>query len=599
MGSVRDSLADLERHRQILEQSVTRLEESLDEWRQWKREYETLRDEVKLLPPEARRKELTRTRQSFKGDLVDDKVLVEIFGKNDSGKPSQIIGVVSNRIDYVARNVETLAKQLTMAENKLAAARVVTNPEAEDEDGLPITEIVEELDDDDNVVSFDLRTAGSNQTRLLEALEKAGITEDAARDPETPTPATQKQNQTSMAVTKSPAPSAETQAQPKKKKGVTFAEDTVSGEKQPLSKTAKKVEEIMRMAEEQESVIDQPVIPVDEPDEYAQLRRDMLAYNLADPAPVVAELQIDEGPFSDDEFDTLDYSEFEEDEDEDDDEDEDQWGRSTGRVIDEEYRQKMIEIQERLMKQMSGQADALEDESSNRAGGDAGKEDDESDQDEMEGIGRIRIKAFTPIPSSMESPAQAEPTGESEAKKSVRFAEKLDISDKPASRPDTTPVKPPTKPVVDPLSDVVERSGIQDTTPAPGPTKKASRFKKERASAEPNHLFASPAATGGTFILPERPVAERPTAPSGPEGQTLATTVLERDGPLEAQEPDELDASLLQQEVAVEYNRMRNKMIQRQGGFMKEDESVIRPLDEEEGGPKRMSKFKAARLARS
>ena len=64
-------------------------------------------------------------------------------------------------------------------------------------------------------------------------------------------------------------------------------------------------------------------------------------------------------------------------------------------------------------------------------------------------------------------------------------------------------------------------------------------------------------------------------------------------------EPDEMDPQLLHQEVATEYHRMRNRMIQRQGGFMMEEESKIIPLTEEEGGPKKVSRFKAARLARS
>lgn len=64
-------------------------------------------------------------------------------------------------------------------------------------------------------------------------------------------------------------------------------------------------------------------------------------------------------------------------------------------------------------------------------------------------------------------------------------------------------------------------------------------------------------------------------------------------------EPDNMDSNLLHQEAATEYHKMRNLMIHRQGGFMKEDESEIVPLTEEEGGPKKMSRFKAARLSKS
>ena len=91
------------------------------------------------------------------------------------------------------------------------------------------------------------------------------------------------------------------------------------------------------------------------------------------------------------------------------------------------------------------------------------------------------------------------------------------------------------------------------------------------------------------------------TVPTGPEGRTLAPTVVEREIPLHTAmaDPDELDPQLLHQEVATEYHKIRNRMVQKQGGFLQEDESEIVPFTEEEGGPKKISRFKAARLARS
>ena len=62
--------------------------------------------------------------------------------------------------------------------------------------------------------------------------------------------------------------------------------------------------------------------------------------------------------------------------------------------------------------------------------------------------------------------------------------------------------------------------------------------------------------------------------------------------------PDDLDPALLQQQVKTEYNRMRNRMIQRQGGFTAQEDGAEVPLTEEEGGPRKMSRFKAARLGR-
>lgn len=66
-------------------------------------------------------------------------------------------------------------------------------------------------------------------------------------------------------------------------------------------------------------------------------------------------------------------------------------------------------------------------------------------------------------------------------------------------------------------------------------------------------------------------------------------------------EPDEYDPALIHQEVMTEYHRMRNHVIQRQGGFNARDEdeeSGEVPLTEAEGGPRKLSRFKAARLGK-
>lgn len=46
----------------------------------------------------------------------------------------------------------------------------------------------------------------------------------------------------------------------------------------------------------------------------------------------------------------------------------------------------------------------------------------------------------------------------------------------------------------------------------------------------------------------------------------------------------------------MEYHKMRNKFIGQAGGFLKNEESEIVPLTEEEGGSRKLSRFKAARL---
>ncbi|KAH8681949.1 Prefoldin subunit-domain-containing protein [Xylariales sp. PMI_506] len=597
MAAVKDRFLDLEKHRQLLEQNVNRLSDALDEWRQWKTEYNTLRADVQSVPNDAPPHALTDARQAYRGDLVDDKVLAEIFGKDGSKKRDQVLSVLANRIDYVTKNIATLGKQLEAAENKLATANIISDPDLpEDENGLPITEIMEELDEDDNVVSYSLRTPGNNQSELVEALAKAGLKEiESSEEPSESGKQPQKDKKVFQPVKKTAATTSSPQ-----KKGVTFTNDTKSGEEQKRSKTAEKVEELMRQAREQESTISQPVIPADESEDEAQLRRDMLQYNLSELNPVVAELSIEEGDYTDDDFGSEAYSEYDDDEEE----DEDQWGRSRTSVMSDEYRQKMQEIQDRLSKHIFG----------SDQNGETGKEDDEnsdSDDDMQEGIGRIQVKVNEqPDQAKPTSSAQEQPKTAPEAKKSVRFAQALDIAAEP-SLPSRAPVAAPVAPVkqpkkqeVDPLSElVVERSNASSAKPVvSAPTKKPSRFKAARASEGTNNAepaTKAPTASNGTQIAPELPLNDRPIAPSGPEGQTMATTILEKEPSLVPREPDEFDADLLKQEVAVEYYKARNRMIHKQGGFMKEDESPIQPLSEEEGGPKRLSRFKAARLAKS
>jgi unconventional prefoldin RPB5 interactor 1 len=181
-------------------------------------------------------------------------------------------------------------------------------------------------------------------------------------------------------------------------------------------------------------------------------------------------------------------------------------------------------------------------------------------------------------------------------KKAVRFAEELDISPAPETTP-PTPLKPETNlPPKSPLGDIVERAPPkQDATTATLPTKKPSRFKSARAGNQITMPMMPP-------LQPLEPVSEPRIAPSGPKGKTIANSIVERETPAKAPaEPDELDPNLLHQEVATEYHRVRNRMILKQGGFMRnteEEETGIIPLTEEEGGPKKMSRFKAARLAK-
>jgi unconventional prefoldin RPB5 interactor 1 len=359
-----------------------------------------------------------------------------------------------------------------------------------------------------------------------------------------------------------------------------------------VSRNAKRVEEIMSHAKEQEKISnEQAYIPEDEDEDDAELRRQMLEYS-GEVGAVVAELQLEEG-----DSDDYEYEEYSDEGFEDDDDQEDKYGRYTGRVVTEDYRQRMLELEKKL-----GIKSRFTEQPEDK---DAESSADEEDGDKEEGIGRIVVKSAPstttstlPTSTSASKPAptksnikekQPEPTN---GKKGVRFASTLDIAQE--SEPTSLPVREAPveekEPIVEPLSDIVERSTsakTSDTTNTKS-TRKPSRFKKARDTVPPGPLDVP-----ATFID-----QDRPTAPTGPEGTTLADTLVEREPTKAAQPPDEFDDELILQEVADEHHKLRKKFIQREGGFLKEDESPIQPLEEQDGGRERVSRFKAAKLSR-
>jgi len=588
--TVKDSFLDLERHRRLLEENIEELRKSLRHWQTWEAEYEGLKEEILAKQPPPNQEQLIELARNYEGKLVNQKEVSEILG-TPPRTPAQIVNLLDRRIDYVEQNALQLQKQLEVAENKLASATIISTPDVRNEEGLPLTEIVEELDEEGNVTSSRLSTPGSAKPQLLEVLQKAGIQN-------LPKPEGSPEPRDVQAIPENGLETTPPDVEPAKK-GVKFSSDTKNGHEPEKSRTAKRIEDIMNMAKQQDlRPSEPPFIPTDESPEDAALRREMLQYGMSEVGAVVAELDFEEGS---------DWSDGEYDEDEEDgSSSEDDYGRSTGRAVDDELRRQMMELEERLgvrMMENVGQKP--------------------SDYDIVkEGIGRISInkdEAPAKKPTVKDSTlVDSSDRPANEAKKSVRFSEEIDVS--PAPKP---PSNLSTKKTA-PISDIVERSA---PAPAPAPAqadapkpKKASRFKLDRAGGNafgnnttnkisPSHptpaLSLQPAtpSTPKPFSGPiqyQAPDRTRVT-PAGPEGKTVASKIVERDIPLDtsAAPPDELDPDLLHQEVATEYHKVRNRMIQREGGFLKEEENEIVPRTEEEGGPKKMSKFKAARLAKS
>ena len=588
---VKDSFLDLERHRQLLEENIEKLRKSLLHWQIWEAEYEGLKEEILAAKTTPDREELLAIGRDYEGELVTQKELEDILGTKEARSAGQVVNVLDRRIDYVEQNVRTIQRQIETAEGKLAAASIISTPEVRNEEGLPLTEIMEELDEEGNVISSQLSTPGSMKPQLLEALKEAGVKDLPADTGSESVSAKEDQEAPRGTIAehsnKTPKPT---------KKGVKFAEDTKPGPEMEKSKTARRLEDIMKIAKQQEAPPSEPpVIPSNEPADDAALRREMLQYGMSEIGAVVAELDLEEGSeWSDDGYD--DTSSLD---------DEDAFGRSTGKLVDDELRQQMLELEERL---------------GVRAMHNVGKDAAEYDI-VHEGIGRITINGNENVPPPVDSadkdtdPKADNQSPTTSARKSVRFSDNLDISSAPTKSVSSSSVKK--QRTAAPVGDIVERKAPAETI-APAPQKKASRFKSARA-APPTVLNGPLASSSPSTTLPLHP-AKSPTpkpfstsiqfspaedtsrtVPTGPEGKVIAPTIIERETTtnMSPAEPDEFDPHLLHQEVATEYHKMRNKMIQKQGGFMKEDESEIVPFTEEEGGPKKVSRFKAARLAKS
>ncbi|KAK4166689.1 Prefoldin subunit-domain-containing protein [Cladorrhinum sp. PSN259] len=607
MSQSKDHLFDLDRHVQLLEAKVNKLRASLSTWQQWYLEYSSLKEEIEELPKEIpAHEELRRIRRDFDGTLLTKKELNEIIGKTDLREVDQIVGMLSRRLDYVEKNIDTLRKLLETEENRLAAASVVANPDTpnDEESGLPITDIIEELDEEDNVVNYRLQSGSDIALKVVDALKKAGIQEDDI-------PETEADIKKHESITTGPKgkekdvdgkPTIDTTSitaapdhttghlSPTLKKRVSFAEDVKPGhgEVEALkSRTAERLEELMKMAKEQEAMdMSTAVMPESESEEDRQMRREMLAYSMSEIGPVVAELQLEEDDFDDDDKSWDMYSDEDEHDYDDEDDDEDDLGRSKHSVLNSDYIARMQELEKRLGVQSVFTVDRSETQPPKRS---------------IEGIGQIAVVKGSVKESAPQAPKLKE-------KKSVSFATTLDIAPDTLSKAAPAPAPAPAKtkkPKVDPIGDVVEKPAdvqlAEALEPAP---KRVSRFREERAAGAPLEAPVTGILPPGPHQIPAKFIQSRPVVPvepTPPEDQTIAAAVVERPTPTEVPEPDEMDNVLLYQAAAVEYNQKRNQLIQQQGGFVERefgDEDGRVPLDEELGGPKKMSKFKAARLAK-
>jgi unconventional prefoldin RPB5 interactor 1 len=253
-------LTEIERQRRALEENVQKLRQSLKHWQTWEAEYEGLKEELIATGPEALTAEaVAEICKTYGGALVTEKEILELSGQADLASPprrrAQILGQISRRQEYVQRNIETISKQFFVAEGKLeefAFASVTASGvygdgigEDDDEGGLPLSEIHEELDDDENVIRGEVRRPEETTGKVLERLRLAGLNEKdlgvAGAKTETAEAAAPTSPQRSSAIKLPPSSAASAskstptiddqspERPPIRKKSVSFSADTKEG----------------------------------------------------------------------------------------------------------------------------------------------------------------------------------------------------------------------------------------------------------------------------------------------------------------------------------------------------------------------------------
>ncbi|MCJ1281909.1 hypothetical protein MMC26_001232 [Xylographa opegraphella] len=626
MAAASEDLLDLERQRKQLEDSVVRLRKSLQHWRTWEAEYEGLKEEILGIGNDPPIQNLNHVGADFGGELLTEAEIKRLFESTGGQQRSaaQVLSLLSRRVDYVQDNVKSIIKQLKAAEDKLYAIEVLIHPEERSDEGLPLTEIIEELDEDGNVIASSVLTPKESSKQVVEALRNAGVKNlpipkqsevvnpslpgesavqssnkppDAdleSRGTETSTEGNDNWKSKSADSIRKPVETLTSQG----KKVVSFAQDvkvdvlekptsshlTTSEQTSPKSHDASIPKDAIPHTAEivpdtQEADGYHGGLSTESPED-AALRRQMLQYSMNEVGAIVAEMDLEESDSM------TDYSEEADEElGSETDEEEDQYGRTIRRVISDDYRKQMLELERKLNAQM------LENVGPNP--------DIPTLQDFSRGNESVEANSEQQLSSGTE-PNTTKP------KKGVRFAESLDISEGPPQIANSQTLKN-TSSASTPIADLIIERTPSDTAEASTtiPKKRQSKFKttqenKNSKPANQNNPMNNSLSNASSVAHPPKS-SQRPL-PTGPLGLTLAATLVERPSapsPSAAPPPDELDPALMQQSLTTEYHRMRNRMIQRSGGFLAHDdeEPASSPLeDPSQPVGKRVSLFKRARL---
>ncbi|KAL1976660.1 hypothetical protein VTN31DRAFT_2942 [Thermomyces dupontii] len=665
-------LDSVERQRCELEESIRKLQQSLYEWRLWEAEYDALKQELANLPADSSADDLLKAGISHAGTNVNEKEVRDLIGeRKQSRSRDQVVGRIDRRLDYVKQNVSVIEKRLDRAREELDVLLAVEQPPSADDikegEEFPVTEIIEELDEEGNVISGKKTTPGERAPELLEVLKQAGVEipdgkkthqKNKERESKKNTEADignereqESQGKGEKRDLKEPAETevdTEEKKQDEKEEEEEKADQKEEEEENQLGEDAIGIKQIEKetneaktteqasaatepetetrkpiLTEQTTTAADSdddepPVTEIEESEEDAKLRREMLQYSFREVGAVVAELEMDEDASSFTISDEEDYADYGSDEDE----EEDEYGRSTRPIVTEEIHRKMRELEEKL----NAQGLINIGRNPRNLPADLQKDLEPDQQDEQ----KDKPTAEEPAASK---PAADKPT-EDEKKKKVSFAPELDIAPDPpkpkAEKLRRAPVQPEVSPVADAIverTQPTQKGSEENLVSAPAP-KKVSRFKSARSTGSPapprtteparplKPVQQPPPPAQSLPLFPAKPKEPKPfsgpirddppsstTTPRPPSGKPLADTLVERpisDKPAQTPtpaEPDELDEEILRKEVATEFYRRRNQRIHEKGGFVGDDDDEDNLVYEDENGQtKRVSRFKAARM---
>lgn len=551
-----------------LEENIVKLKASLRHWQTWEIDYEGLREEFERLAEDCTDKEILAAAKDVNAEALDAKEiesLVQASGSSGRRRP-QLIDRLAKRLDYVIRNANTVKNQLSDTQKKRNTLLLAESSEHRDDAALPLTEVIEELDENDRIISSSTETPKNTAPELVEVLRKAGVkdiemAEGVVRSSLNPF---DEQRQIS--------------ASSQEDAGSERVDTPLTDE--ALSKGGKSDSRplVSQSDSDSESDFTSPVLLASDSVEDALLRREMLNYTPNEVGAVVAQLELDLNSDDNDSdasiHDFMDEDDLQLDDSEDGDALDD-FGQSVKRPFSEEYQHEMLALERKLnarSMQNVGPTPAILPE---HVGDTMGA------QTQGHISSQLDHKPFKP---------QAK-----KCTKRVSFANDLHIA--PLHRDQSDSQQSSYQHNSSVMFNTLPERAIQSSTAHPplpsSKTPRVSKFMADRsASTQSSRLLNHSSRSFGdqpASALPDDMrdkiqsdiVVERPSHPSKSANKPPTN--------------DELDTILHRNEIAGEFYRMRNRMIHQQGGFTEQpdpqEEVVIGDIT-----GRKVSRFKAARM---